>query len=231
MEIAEIKKQLAKPATKFSAGGFRPTHSEDESWLGQVFLFREDESIPKNDAGESLLPLAQFHLPSLPFVPLCLKDVRVLTVFISQSFPEPFEKMGCNWVVREYFHQEVLVRKEVRVESSYLKPFPLKAEIVHEDYPLWDGGGVPYDVEREVLRLEKDGEIESYYDLITHSYEHKIGGYPSFCQSGVDPGDGFEFVFQVSSDSKINLNVVDNGSLMFWKHRTSGEWAVYYDFY
>jgi hypothetical protein len=25
--------------------------------------------------------------------------------------------------------------------------------------------------------------------------------------------------------------VVDNGSLMFWKHRVTGEWALYYDFY
>ncbi len=65
----------------------------------------------------------------------------------------------------------------------------------------------------------------------THTYEHKIGGYPSFCQSGVDPGEGFEFVFQISSDSKINLNVVDSGSLMFWKHNETGEWALYYDFY
>lgn len=36
---------------------------------------------------------------------------------------------------------------------------------------------------------------------------------------------------QISSDAKINLNVVDSGSLMFWKHRDSGEWALYYDFY
>lgn len=66
---------------------------------------------------------------------------------------------------------------------------------------------------------------------MTHTYEHKIGGYPSFCQPGVDPGDDFEFVFQISSDPKINLNVVDGGSLMFWKNNTTGTWAIYYDFY
>ena len=90
---------------------------------------------------------------------------------------------------------------------------------------------MPEDIEAEILRLERTGEIQSYYDLITHAYEHKIGGYPSFCQSGVDPGDDFEFVFQISSDPKINLNVVDGGSLMFWKNNTTGTWAIYYDFY
>jgi hypothetical protein len=231
MNIAEIKKRLAKPATRFSAGGFRPSHSETESWLGRVFLFRADEGIPLNTAGEKLLPLAQFYISSLPFAPSCLSCVRVLTVFISEPMPEPFEEMGNNWVVREYSHDEVLVHKELHAEKPYLKPFPLKAELVDEDYPLWDGGGLPSELAQEILRLEKQGEIEDYYDLISHVYEHKIGGYPSFCQSGVDPGDGFEFAFQVSSDSKIQLNVVDSGSLMFWKHKDTGQWALYYDFY
>ncbi|MCE6984398.1 hypothetical protein EI534_45020, partial [Pseudomonas frederiksbergensis] len=83
---------------------------------------------------------------------------------------------------------------------------PLRAEKLDEDYPLWDGAGVPDDLVEEILRLERAGDIESYYEVTTHAYEHKIGGYPSFCQSGVDPGEGFEFVFQISSDAKINLN-------------------------
>ncbi|SFG89599.1 protein of unknown function [Pseudomonas sp. NFACC45] len=139
--------------------------------------------------------------------------------------------MGNNWLIREYGADDVLIRKELSVGGSYIKPFPLKAELVAEDFPLWDGGGIPANIEAEILRLERTGEIQSYYDLMTHTYEHKIGGYPSFCQSGVDPGDDFEFVFQISSDPKINLNVVDGGSLMFWKNNTTGTWAIYYDFY
>ncbi len=37
--------------------------------------------------------------------------------------------------------------------------------------------------------------------------------------------------YELSSDAKINLNVVDSGSLMFWKNVVTGEWALYYDFY
>lgn len=231
MDIQEIKQRLARPALKLIAGGFRPAGTDDESWLGHVFLFRADEGIPTNKAGEQLLPYAQFYLPALPFNSPALEGVRVLTLFVSNPFPEHFEPMGDNWLIREYGPDEVLVRKTLPVAGAFLKPFPLKTENVPEDYPLWDGGGVPSELEDEILKLERAGEIQSYYDLVTHTYEHKIGGYPSFCQSGVDPGEGFEFVFQISSDAKIQLNVVHSGSLMFWKHSVTGEWALYYDFY
>jgi len=231
MEIQEIKQRLARPAVKLIAGGFRPADTGEESWLGNVFLFRPDEEVPTNQAGQPLLPYAQFYLPNLPFNSPLLTGVRVLTVFVSAPLPEHFEPMGSNWVIREYGPDDILVRKALPVEGSFLKPFPLRAEVVQEDFPLWDGGGIPEDLEHEISKMEREGVIESYYDLITHTYEHKIGGYPSFCQSGVDPGEGFEFVFQISSDAKINLNVVDNGSLMFWKHIETGEWALYYDFY
>ena len=231
MEIKDIKRCLARPALKLIAGGFRPAGTDEESWLGTVFLFGPDEIVPINKAGEQLLPYAQFYLPGLPFNCPALAGVRVLTLFVSDPFPEPWEPMGNNWVIREYGPNDVVVRKMLPVEGSFLKPFPLKVESVAEDFPLWDGGGVPSDLEVEILKLERAGEIQSYYDLVTHTYDHKIGGYPSFCQSGVDPGEGFEFVFQISSSAKINLNVVDSGSLMFWKNVATGEWALYYDFY
>lgn len=231
MDIQKIKQQLARPAVKFSAGGFRPTGTDEECWLGNVFLFRPEEEVPTSPAGQPLFPYAQFYLPSLPFNSPLLAGIRVLTVFVSDPLPEQFESMGDNWVIREYGPNDVLVRKALTVEGAFLKAFPLRAEMVLEDFPLWDGGGIPMGLEQEISKLEREGAIDSYYDLITHTYEHKIGGYPSFCQSGVDPGEGFEFVFQISSDAKINLNVIDNGSLMFWKHVETGEWALYYDYY
>lgn len=230
MDIQDIKRQLARPATKLEAGGFRPTHSDEESWLGKVSLYGPDEGIPVNEAGQPLIPYAQFYLPALPYVSPLLDGIRVLTVFINEPFPDVGEPMGSQWLIREYGPEAELVHKELAVET-FLKPFPLKATLVEADYPLWDGGGVPMDLEDEILELERAGQIESYYDLITHTYEHKIGGYPSFCQSGIDPGDDYEFVFQLSTDDKIQLNVIDNGSLMFWKHKATGEWFLYYDFY
>jgi hypothetical protein len=120
--------------------------------------------------------------------------------------------------------------KELRVANSSLNASPLRAKPAPEDFPLWDGGGEPQNIETEILKLERTGEIYCYYDLVTHTYEHKIGGYPSFCQSGVEPGDDIEFVFQISSDSKINLNIIDSGNLTFWQSRTARSLAMYYDF-
>jgi hypothetical protein len=231
MDISEIKRRLARPATRLTAGGFRPTGQEDESWIGKVFLYGPDEAVPLDAEGEEMLPLAQLYLPALPHRPAVLHDTRILAVFISRTFPEPMEEMGSHWVVREYGRDDRLEHRAGPSPDSFLKPFPLKAALVEADFPLWDGGGVPRDLEEEILRLEDAGEIESYYDLVSHVHEHKLGGYPSFCQSGVDPGDGFEFAFQISSDPKVGLNVVDSGSLMFWKHAHTGRWALYYDFH
>jgi len=106
---------------------------------------------------------------------------------------------------------------------------PLKAGLVEADYPVWDGGGLTSDEEDAFLKLENDGDIPDYYDVTSHIYGHKFGGYPSFCQSGVDL-DPYEFVFQISSDPKIRVNVIDGGSLTFWRHPETGDWKLYYDF-
>ncbi|MCX2743303.1 DUF1963 domain-containing protein [Mangrovivirga sp. M17] len=231
MNVEEIRKQIAKPATKFLTGGFRPQNSLEESWIGKVFTYQEEEGIPVDQNGNLMIPLAQLSLAELPYVPPIIESTKLLTVFISEDFPEEFEPMGNNWLIREYQDLNGIQLKGLVNENTLVKPFPLKPEFVEDDYPLWDGGGLSSEMEDEVLELENLGVIESYYDIINHSYEHKIGGYPSFCQSGVDFGDHFEFVFQISSDQKANFNVVDNGSLMFSKNQITGEWNIYYDFY
>ncbi len=231
MNEEEIKTQLKRSAIKLTAGGFRLSNDLNESWLGKVFLFQPGEDVPTDQTGSEMLPFAQFHLPGLSVDNISIGKTKLITLFISYDFPEQLEPMGKNWVIREYESLEGIERRDYINPQSYLKPFPLKAEKVEEDYPLWDGGGVPFDLESKIVELERSGQIKNYYDFTTHCYDHKFGGYPSFCQPGIDPGDDFEFIFQISSDSKINLNVVDSGSLMFWKNINRNEWVIYYDFY
>lgn len=123
-----------------------------------------------------------------------------------------------------------VVQKDLPQPKSFLKPFPLSVQRIDNDWPGWDAGGLDEGMADEILALEGSDQIGDYFDLSEHEYGHKVGGYPSFCQSGVDAGDGFEFAFQVSSDEKINLNVVDNGSLQFYRNPKSGG-GIYYDFY
>jgi uncharacterized protein YwqG len=112
-----------------------------------------------------------------------------------------------------------------------LKPFPLIPQNIQDDYPVWDGGGLTSEMEDEILKLEKSGIIEDYYDITENQYGHKLGGYPSFCQPGVHFGDNFEFVFQIASDDKVKLNIVDSGTMFFAKNSKTGEWVFYCDFY
>ncbi len=236
MDIETIRKIITKPVTKFSTGGFRPTNSIEESWIGKVTAFLEDEEIPRDEKGNLMIPLCQLYLPNLPFVHENVKETKLISAFVSNDFFDPLETMGKNWVIREYTDLDKIKIKAFPAQEHFLKPFPLKPEFVERDYPLWDGGGLSREMEEEVLKLEKAGVIECYYDIADHVYEHKIGGYPSFCQSGIYDyddgfGAGFEFVFQISSDNKAQLNVVDSGSFMFAKNKTTGEWNIYYDFY
>lgn len=232
--IDAIRRQLARPATTVAVGGFRPTGRDDESWLGRVFLNSPGETHPVDPTGNPLVALAQIHVPSLPYQSDVLVGLSVLTVFISIPLPEPLTPMGDDWVVREYEVAAELVRDEQTDgcrPPSALKPFPLRFS-ASEDFPVWDGG-VPRALEEQILKLESDGAIDGFGSIGPHIYGHKFGGWPSFHQSGGDIADhlaDYEFVFQIDSDSKACLNVVDGGTLTFWKHRVDGRWAMYYDF-
>lgn len=238
IRIQNIKDKIERPATAFYTGGFRPQNTLEESWIGRVFAYAADEEIPLDQNGNQMMPLLQIYLPNQPFVPEQIKDKKLFTVFISYHFPGTFEKMGPNWVIREYDNLEDIVIKDLKSSTSYLKPFPLHSQLHPHDAPVWDGGGIEdidYRLISEIVQLEREGLFNSYFKIIDHCYNTKLGGYPSFCQPGIGFkdgfGKGFEFVFQISSDGKAYLNVVHGGSLMFAKNTETGEWSLYYDFF
>ncbi len=229
--ILNIKRKIEKSATTFEVGGFRPANTIEESWIGRVFAYGEGEEIPKDDEGKLMVPLIQFYLPNLPFVPEQLQGRKLLTVFMAEGYPEIFAKNGEGFVIREYGLEDNIVTKELNNPDSLIRPFPLKPALVTDDCPEWDGGGLDWETSDEIIALEKSGAIESYYDISTQHYETKLGGYPSFCQSGVDFGERFEFVFQIASEPKANLSILDSGSFLFARHRDTGGWKIYYDSY
>lgn len=179
-----------------------------------------------------------------------MNHVTWLTVFLGEELPDRPSRFPLNelnddgetknraegWLIREYTVADELVTFEFP-QQGIPKPFPLKPFFKDQDFPLWDGGGVPYEIEKEICTLDNFGDEDNpdklnYYEDIVgdnHSYLHKFGGYPSFCQSGVS-FEGFDFMFQISSDDKANFNVVDSGSLLFFRN-DEGEWLLYYDFY
>lgn len=260
-KIKEIRAKLAKPCTEFQVGGFRPMGKRTESWIGRVFLCKPNEKQPVLDKnGNELYPLAQFYLPNLPFIPEQLKHITWLTVFIGNDLPDiekeyvsvddensellcsmklNLSNNGEGWLIREYTAKDELVEYEFE-RQGFPKPFPLKANYIAEDYPMWDGGGIPWEIASEINSLEpsypnepNENQLDYHTDIaISHSYTHKFGGYPSFCQPGIDftNDEESEFMFQISSDEKAKFNVVDSGSLMFARN-SEGKWKMYYDFY
>ena len=239
MDHTDLLRRISRPATTFTTGGFRPLHTLTEPWIGRVFAYAPNEGLPLDEDGLPMLPLAQFYLPDLPFVPDELAGTALLTAFVSRQLPKPREPMGARWLIREYASLDDVEHRDVLHPEPRFKAFPLRPRLVPGDCPLWDGGGLDRASEDEILDLERSRVIDSYYDIAEHTYDHKLGGYPSFCQSGILEdgeyvegfGEGFEFVFQISSDEKAGIHIVDSGSLMFAKNEERGAWSMYYDFY
>ena len=215
-KIQELRQKIARPCTAFETGGFRPTESKRENWIGRVFLCKPEEAekpVTDND-GKLLYPLAQFYLPDLPHVPEQLRHVTWLTVFMAEEIPEMDKvrvkrgdmvfreyvgRQGKGWLIREYTADDELVRYDYPpAPDGSPKPFPLKPVSVEQDFPIWDGGGLDADLEDEICDLEGDyGEshdadhLDYYTDIgDEHDYRHKFGGYPSFCQSGICRNQG-----------------------------------------
>lgn len=230
-EIEKIKSELVKKATGFKSGGFKPTNSISESWIGRVYLYLENEEIPLDNQGRQMFPLFQIYLKNLPFIPEILKESELITAFISQDFPMDLNKNGNNWIVREYSDISQIVIKDLKNENSYIKPFPLSHHLIEKDYPVWEDQEIPEDITDRINEMEDSGIIESYYDVFKNHYEHKLGGYAAYCQSGINFGEDYEFVMQIASDEKAHLNIVDSGNFYFAKNRKTGEWLYYIDFY
>lgn len=232
MTIEEIKRALGRKAITFSVGGFRPSFDLSESWIGKVDLFNEDESVPLDDEGAQMIPLMQLNLENLSFVSESLKEIKLLTIFVSQNLPCDITPNGSNWVVREYRDLSKLQKKEFSNPFVQLKPFPLKPKVVPEDFPVWDDSySFPENIADEILRLEDEEIIENYFDTFDIQYEHKLGGYPTYCQSGIYFGEGFEFVLQIMSDEKVGFSIGDAGILFLAKNNETGEWRLYWDCY
>ncbi|MBS1660424.1 MAG: DUF1963 domain-containing protein [Bacteroidetes bacterium] len=230
MDMLEIKNRLVKKATGLSTGGFKPTYSDKESWIGRIAYYREDESIPEDAAGLPMLPILQLSLEGLPYVPEGLENIRMITLFVSEDLPSGIAEEGADWVLREYTKTDDLVEKDLGNSETFLRSFPLKTTYIPEDYPVWDGDSIPEDLVEEIIRLEKKGEIDDYYNEVINNYGHKLGGYPTFYRPDFNFDDGYEFKLQIASDEKARLNIIEEGTIFLAKHKENGSWQLFVDF-
>lgn len=228
MNIAQIKKALFKQATIFQTGGFRPTEELGESWIGKVLWGKEGETAPSN-----FEPICTIFLNNLPYVPKELISYQLITIYmnfdvfnnLNEDNLVSFFKINC------YTKLDELQKKNE--QSTKIKPFPLTPLFIDNDTPSWeDSNNIALEIKNEILRLELEEGIEYYEDIVEKLYStHKVGGYPSFTQSGVSFGEDYPFVFQISSDEKARFNIVDSGSFYFFYNLEKQDWIVYCYFY
>ena len=226
MNIAQLKKILFKQATIFETGGYRPTEELGESWIGKV-LWTNGEHMPSQ-----FEPIATIFLSNLPYVPKELKGIQLITIYMNFDVYDhlnddnlaPYFRINCYTSFNELH--------KISDQTARMKPFPLKPKLVENDSPAWDSDDIPPEIVDEVLRIELEDDIEYYDDIVEEIYPmHKVGGYPSYTQSGVSYGEEYPFVFQISSDPKAQFNIVDSGSFYFFFNQRKQDWIVYCDFY
>ena len=255
IKAKEIREKIARTCTEFETKKFDYDDESKISWIGRVFLCKENEieERPKDNNGRTMYPVAQFYLANLPYLPEALKKFEYITVFMGEDFPEynvedeGVSKNGDGWILRTYTKDDILVKNEyLRDDNICPDSYPLIAKLNDKDFPVWDGGGLDFEVEDEICELEEEYDeeldkekneediLDYYSDIATnHSYLHKFGGYPSYCQPGLglEAIKGYHFVFQISSDEVARYNIVDSGSLMFFYNENEDKWVMYYDFY
>jgi uncharacterized protein YwqG len=213
-------------------GGFRPPEGPGGSWFGRVNLALPGEGWPASD-GVPLHALAQIDLTQLPFRPPRLDDVAMITVFISDDLPSDDEPNGEGWCLRAYRDLAALVPLEPVDTGSKTKPFPMRPQVIDEDYPNWED--VPIELPEDVR--------ERYYDLFQTAEGLKLGGWPFLVQHEVHWGGGGhgevhpsrpEYVFQIDSTEKGCWAWGDSGVGYFGRGTGAGhtdEWTLSWQCY
>ncbi len=206
-EVEALKKQLVRRASRAVVGGFRPYADPLTSWFGKVNVAASGEDWPTS-AGRPMIPLCQFNLAEVPYVPDSLHDVAFLVVFIDQDELPNGTPNGDGWLLRAYPSLEGLVALEPPSDKGFIKPFPIRWELIEEDYPAWDDAAS--------LRLPPEID-DNYHSLFETQQGTKIGGWPFTVQCEIcwapwnqhpaNPG----YVFQIDSESKAQWSWGDAG--------------------
>ena len=138
MNIDEIKSILQRKAVIFQTGGFRPTNEIGESWIGAVKWKKAEDEVPKDIDGTEMLPLASLFTGYIEYVPAEIDGTVLCNIFISPNIFEHLMDMEGYFCVKTYNSIEALELCDLKNDN--IKAFPLKPQLVDNDFPEWDGG-------------------------------------------------------------------------------------------
>ncbi len=227
--LEAIRRKLNRKCIGFDVGGFRPDDDPSSSWFGRVLLGAKGDEWPISN-GKPMLPLAQINLEKLPFKPTGLENLSFLSIFIDSENLPISTPNGLGWKVFSYKSQALLTPLTQPITTSNIRPFPMKAKIIEEDFPCWE------DVEIEL----PDDVHENYYDLFENANGIKLGGWPSLIQSEIfwapynqHPAKP-KYLFQIDSVPKSGWGWADGGVGYFGRGTESSslnEWVMEWQCY
>lgn len=200
------------------------------SMFGAVRLSRGGEVWPACE-GVPLWPLCQINLTQAPFVPDALRDLALITIYISEkdaiaptrvintADPDP----AATWALRAYPTLEALT-----IPKSPMHKSPLSARLGEwgaqtADYPNHDMAGAVVDT----------GTVDVYaYDWARTVQATKLGGWPGTLQS--EPWwdyktteDTWDFVMQIENEPKAGWNGWGDGAACLARSRERPHlWAI-----
>lgn len=231
--INGVKSRLRKKAVVFDTGGIKPTNQIGESWIGKVCWQRPGEGQPMCKNGTPMIPIATIFVEDSEYVPKALQNIKMINIFMDFDF---WYNLGAEdykdfFVINTYDNLENLV--PCSYTSDEILAFPLVAKHIDNEFPHWE------DIEEEsdelfemILELEKNYGIDYFENIYEeNNVKHKIGGYPSSIQGGVGYDEGYEYVMQISSDEKADMNIVEDGNFYFGYNPITKKWSVRCDFY
>lgn len=220
----DLRVQLKRPAIRFIVGGFRPSDDPTDSWFGRVNLCAPGEDWPQHN-GRPMHALCQINLTKLPFRPPRLDDLAFITVFIGPDTLPLDTPNGEAWCLRAYKNLDALLPLHAIETGSRIKPFPMAATVIEEDFPCHED--VPIELPDEFS--------DQYFDLFPNASGFKLGGWPTLIQSEIwwAPWNGHpaapEFVFQIDSEEKAKWAWGHGGVGYFGRGTVEGmqdQWTI-----
>ena len=222
MNVEEIRRKLVRKASVMVVGGFRPPADPFTTWFGRIRVALPHEIWPTHD-GKPMLPICQINCAELPYKPDALSDIALISVFMGQDELPSDTPNGDGWALRTYATLDGLVEIEEPKPTNLIRPFPVRWELIEEDYPCWDD--VDIKVPPEVA--------DNYYDLFENRDGSKVGGWPSLIQAEIywapwnkHPANP-AYVFQIDSEEKAHWAWGDAGVGYFGRGtgNATDQWA------